>query len=274
MRTLRFFLPLTLCAVSIGCLTTPGMEPVNWVSTEQEVQIGQQIAQEVEKEQKLLDNPAMQEYVRGIGERLARVSTRQDVTYTFRVIDAPDTVNAFALPGGFMYIYTGLMRICDNEAELAGVMAHEMGHVAAHHHGESMTRMMGYQFWSQVAAALLGHEPSPSVQKAASLFVTGFEMRYSRQQEYEADRLGMEFMFRAGYKPDAMLSFMDKMMAEEQKRGTANPLPIFSSHPPTAERLRSLQALVSQYPPDMRSNSPVYTERYQTKVKNVLGKTE
>ena len=96
-------------------------------------------------------------------------------------------------------------------------------------------------------------------------------MRYSRQQEYEVDRLGTEFLFRAGYKPEAMVSFMDKMMAIEEARGGGPPLPIFSSHPPTTERRRSLVYLVNQYPADMRSGSPVYADRYQREVLRVLG---
>jgi predicted Zn-dependent protease len=254
--------------MAAGCMTTGQMEPINILTTEEEVQIGSQVAAEVEKNETVLSNAAIQDYVRGIGERLARVSSRQDVTYTFKVIDAPDTVNAFALPGGYMYIYTGLLQICDNEAELAGVMAHEIGHVAAHHHGEMLTRQYGMQL---IASWLLGEDPSALAQVAASLIGTGIESRYSRQQEYEADTLGMEFLFRAGYKPDAMLTFMDKMMAEDEKSGRTRPLPIFSSHPPTAERKRTLQHLVNQYPPDMRSGSPVYADRYKAKVKSVLG---
>lgn len=268
MRTsLCFLVAVFPCLLLTGCMTMTAPDgsraKLNLLSTEQEVELGRQVSAEVEKEEKLLADQDIQAYVRGIGERLARVSTRLDVQYTFKVIDAPDTVNAFALPGGFMYIYTGLMKICDNEAELASVMAHEMGHVAAHHHGESMTRQYGVELIRQV---LLGQQPNAMVQLVADMLGTAGAMRFSRANEREADQLGMEFLFRAGYKPEAMVSFMYKLLEEERQRGGNVWLPIFSSHPPTEARLADLQALCQRYPQAMRDASPLYAERYHEQV--------
>lgn len=233
---------------------------LNILSTQQEIELGRQVAAEVEKKEKLLADPDIQAYVRQIGQRLSRVSPRLDLNYTFKVIDAPDTVNAFALPGGFMYVYTGLMKLCENEAELASVMAHEMGHVAARHHGESLTRQYGIDIIRRI---LLGDEPNATVQLVADVLGTAHVMRFSRANEREADRLGMEMLFRAGYRPEAMVTFMHKLLAEERKHGGRTWLPIFASHPPTEERLRLLQTLCRRYPQPMRDSSPVYADRYR-----------
>ena len=242
-----------------GCETTPGRD-FNLLSTRDEVAMGREFAAEVERQEKLLDDPAIQSYVAQMGARLAAVSPRQNITYSVRVIDAPDTINAFALPGGFIYVYTGLMRICSNEAELAAVIAHEIGHVAAYHHGETFTRMMGLQLGT---ALVLGSDPTQTTRILDDLFVQGIAARYSREQERQADALGMEILFRAGYRPDAMIDFMYKQM--EYNRGRVH-LPIFASHPPTEERVARLQNFVSQYPAETRHSQPLYTERYETEV--------
>lgn len=250
-----------------GCVT-PGEGPqLNQVSTAQEIEIGQKMSAEVEAKEKRLNNPAIQAYVRKIGERLAAQSPRQDVPYEFTVIDNPETVNAFALPGGHMYVYTGLMRICDNEAQLASVMAHEIGHVAAYHHGESLTR-------EAILQQLLSGANSRSqmAQVMAKIAGAGAESWFSRTQEREADRRGMDFLFRAGYKPDAMVDFMRKMAQYEQEQGAgAQPrfLQFFASHPATAERVAYLDQLCQQYPVDIRNQSPTYADRY---IKTVLNK--
>lgn len=253
---------LFLLLFAAGCETIGGGS-FNILSTQQEIALGKELAVEIEKKEKVLADSTIQNYVRGIGERLARVSSRQGVPYSFKVIDNPDTVNAFALPGGNMYFYTGLMKLCANEAELAAVMAHEMGHVAAEHHGRSMTRQYGYNL---IAGVILGGEPAASAELVAGLIGTTVTMRFSREQEREADALGMEFLFRAGYNPGAMLTFMKKMQAEERKNGGGNWLPIFASHPPTQERLQLLKTLEQRYPQDLVANSPVYAERYRTTV--------
>ncbi|MFA6240290.1 MAG: M48 family metallopeptidase [Candidatus Hydrogenedentales bacterium] len=246
-----------------GCVTTEGGEKFNILSTQEEVALGDKVAAEIEKKEKILNDPGIQAYVQEMGARIAKQSPRTDVPYKFTVIDNPKTVNAFALPGGHMYIYTGLMKLCSNEAELASVMGHEIAHVAAHHHGESMTRQYGYSF---IASLILGDSPSANAELMAQIMATLGESKFSRTQENEADRMGMDFLWRAGYKPDAMVSFMEKMGATEKQGGGAGVLKFISSHPPTPERIAALQALEQQYPADIRAKSPVYAERYQEKV--------
>lgn len=265
MRKITVVLTLCLTAAFIGCetLDTGELGSFNILSTQEEIALGQKVSAQVEQDEKLLADPDVQAYVQNIGARLARVSPRQDVQYTVKAIDNVETVNAFALPGGNMYVYTGLMKLCTNEAELASVMAHEVAHVALQHHGKSMTRQYGYQFLAGIA---LGDQPAAAAQIAAGLIGQAVTSRFSREEETQADTLGMEILFRAGYSPNAMLSFFDKMAAEQQKGGGANWLPIFASHPPTTERLQNLQFCVAKYPADMINKSSINAERYQEKV--------
>ncbi len=252
-----------------GCVT-PGEGPQpNRVSTAQEIEIGKQMAAEVEKDEKRLNNPAIQNYIEQIGQRLAKQSARQDVPYEFTVIDNPDIVNAFALPGGHMYIYTGLLKMCDNEAQLASVMAHEIGHVAAYHHGETLTRQMNTEL---IQSILVGNSRSELAKAGLQIAGATGAMWFSRAQEREADKLGMDYLFRAGYKPEAMVDFMQKLAQYEQQQG-GSPQPgflkFFASHPATADRIANLNTLMLQYPLDMRNANQNYFDRYKA---NVLDK--
>lgn len=232
---------------------------LNLVSTEQEIQIGQQFSAEIEKQEKILDAPALQEYISGVGARLVQAAPRQDVPYGFKVIDAPDTVNAFALPGGYMYVYTGLMKVCSNEAELAAVMAHEIAHVSARHHGEMMTRQMGMDTISQVA---LGENPGAAASLVQQLFTTGVSARFSRKQENEADSVGMDVLYRAGYPPDAMVAFMNKLLDVDRKQGGGMSLALFATHPAPEDRVALLQSLVQKYPAAERQSRSYEEDRY------------
>ncbi|NLV44411.1 MAG: M48 family metalloprotease [Candidatus Hydrogenedentes bacterium] len=232
---------------------------LNLVSTEQEIQLGQQFSSEIEKDAVLLANPALQQYVADIGRRLSSMAPRQDVPYGFKVIDASDTVNAFALPGGYMYIYTGLMKLCSNEAELAAVMAHEIAHVSARHHGEMMTRQTGMELITQIA---LGENPGAAASLAKQLFTVGVSARFSRKQENEADTVGMDILYRAGYPPDAMIAFMNKLLDMDKKQGGGRSLPLFATHPAPEDRVALLQNLVQQYPIEECRNRSYEENRY------------
>ncbi len=252
-----------LLTVATGCVTPAGGNGPNILSTEEEIQLGQKMSAEVEKDEKRLNNPKIQAYVRSIGERLAEQSPRQDVPYEFTVIDNPEVVNAFALPGGHMYVYTGLMTMCDNEAQLASVMAHEIGHVAAKHHGETLTREF---MIDRVRSLIVGRFDSAGAAAGTQVLGQVFSLQFSQAQEREADRLGMDFLFRAGYKPEAMVDFMRKLAQYEQEQGGGSQprfLRFLASHPATADRIASLDALVQTYPLELRNQSPTYFERYK-----------
>ncbi len=258
---------LALCMMTLtGCTTIRSLE-FNLLSTEEEIRLGRQLSAEVEKQERVLDDKEMQTYVRQLGAELAQYAPRQDVEYTFKVIDAPDKVNAFALPGGYIYVYTGLMRICENEAELAAVMAHEIGHVSGYHHGESISRQYSYNL---VMSIILGEDANALAELGARIMGTAGHMFYSRENEREADRTGMNILVQAGYNPGAMLSFMGKLIEEDQRRGGGRGLPIFASHPPTEERIELLDALYMQYPQNVRDSAPYREERYRRKVLDVL----
>jgi predicted Zn-dependent protease len=237
----------------------------NMLSVLEEQALGAQMAAQIEQQETVLQDAAVQAYVSEIGQRLASVVDRRDVTYQFKVIHAPDTVNAFALPGGHMYIYTGLMLLCENEAQLASVMAHEIGHVAAHHHGEAITRQYGY---SIVTSMLLGQNPNAVAQLVAGLTTKGGDLFYSRQAEQEADSLGLRYLYQAGYKPEAMADFMARMNQAAPSSG-GRVMKLFSSHPPTPERVEYLRNAIQAYPLDQRMQMPLYTERYQEMLRRV-----
>lgn len=241
-----------------GCETLPAPS-INLLSTQQEVQLGRELAGEIEQQETIHEDEQLQEYVEDIGRRLARVARRRDVEYRFTVIDDPETVNAFALPGGHMYLYTGLMKLMENEAELAGVMAHEIGHVAARHHGERLTRVYGYNLLMRV---LLGDDPGAAANVASHLV----EMNFSRENEREADAIAVEMLWRAGYDPGAMLTFMEKMREEEQRRGTGPSLPILSSHPATQERITLLRQHIERYPAEERARRTPSAAEYREQV--------
>lgn len=262
-------IPLVLILLC-GCATT-GDQP-NILTVEEEKKLGAELAEQVEKEEKILDDPIIQEYIDGIGERVSRQSPRQDVEYKFTVIEAPDTVNAYALPGGHMYIYTGLLHLAQNEAELASVMAHEIAHVAAEHHGEALTR----EYNMSILLGLIFGDTESGAAQAAQVVKSMRTLSFSRAQEKESDTLGMEMMWRSGYRPDAMVDFMARMgEGQQMPSGAAGRfLTYLSSHPPTQARVDALRAQLSRYPAEERAQSPLYTERYVNTVHKRLPKRE
>lgn len=225
------------------------------ITPQQEIELGQQIATEIESQQRVLPDPQIQEYVQGIGQRIVANVTRQDIPYSFAVIHSPD-INAFSLPGGRSYVYTGMMKLASNEAELAAVMAHEIAHLALQHHAATITRQYGFQMLTGI---ILGQNADDKARIVADLIGAGVHARYNKDQESAADELGMQLLANAGYNPEAMITVFQKMEAAGQGRPN---LPIFSSHPTTPERLQRLQALLQTFPINIRTDTPVYAERY------------
>ncbi|MFP4190679.1 MAG: M48 family metallopeptidase [Candidatus Hydrogenedentota bacterium] len=262
-RTFIQLAAVGLLLVAAGGCETLSAPSINLLSTRQEVQLGRELAGEIEQQEVVHEDEQLQEYVQDIGRRLAGVARRRDMEYRFTVIDEPDTVNAFALPGGHMYLYTALMKLVRNEAELAGVMAHEIGHVAARHHGERLTRVYGYNLLMRV---LLGDDPGAAANIASNLV----EMNFSRENEREADAIAVEMLWGAGYDPGAMLTFMEKMREEEQRQGTGPRLPILSSHPATQERIALLRQHIARYPAEERARRSANAAEYRKQVLNRL----
>jgi predicted Zn-dependent protease len=215
---------------------------LNFYSIEKEIALGKQMAQEVERDAKIIDDPVISEYVNRVGQNLVRNSDAK-VPFTIKVVDS-DEVNAFALPGGFFFVNTGLILRASSEAELAGVMAHEIAHVAARHGTRQASRgqMMNI---ASIPLIFMGGWAGYAVQQAAGLLVPMTFLKFSRGFEEEADLLGLEYMYKTGYDPTAFVDFFEKLQSLEKKKpGTmAN---VFSTHPPTASRIKDAQKHIQE----------------------------
>jgi len=229
---------------NVGCNTGAG----NWYSLEKQVAMGQQYSQQVEHGVKLVQDPVITEYVNRIGQNLVRNSDSK-VPFTIKVIDT-DEINAFALPGGFFYVNSGLILAADNEAELAGVMAHEIAHVAACHVAREQTRSNIVNLASiPLVFVPGGWAVYEATQIAMGIGVPLTFMKFSRNFESEADFLGMEYMYKTGYDPQSFISFFEKIEAQEKKKPGAI-AKAFSSHPMTPDRVaHAQQEMATVLPP-------------------------
>src|SRR5215204_3095569 len=185
-------------------------------STEKEVRQGRQVAAEVDRQAKFIDDPTITEYINRVGQNIVLHSDAK-VPFTIKVIDS-DEVNAFALPGGFFYVNKGLLLAADSEAELAGVMAHEIAHVAARHAVENQTKASLLEYAALGGSIFLGGIPGLIYQNTAGIGLLGIFMKFSRSAEEEADRLGVQYMYAAGYDPGAMATMFEKLEAKNKKK--------------------------------------------------------
>jgi beta-barrel assembly-enhancing protease len=200
------------------------------MSDAQEIALGEQTNQSIIAEVKISRNPAMINYINQIGQRLARNSARPNLKYTFQVVE-DDNINAFATMGGFVYVNTGLMKAADNEAQLASVIGHEIGHVTGRHSLQQVKQ----RAISQGVSSLLGVDRDQIVQIGVQVALT---LPNSRQDEYDADRRGLTTMIQTGYAPSAMPEFMKKLIS-----GKSSP-EFLSSHPAVPERVANLQRMI------------------------------
>jgi hypothetical protein len=230
---------------AIGNRKVGGRGLGDWYSLEGEIRMGKQYAQEIEATSKLIRDPVITEYVNRIGQNLVRNSDAQ-VPFTIKVIDS-DEVNAFALPGGFFYVNSGLILAADEESELAGVMAHEIAHVAARHTTKQMTRAQWLNIGT-IPLIFVGGGIGYAVRSAAGLGIPLGFLAFSRSFESEADYLGLQYMYKAGYDPNAYVAFFEKLQAREKKKaGTL--AKAFSTHPQTPDRITRSQDEISKILP-------------------------
>lgn len=213
----------------------------NWYSYEREIAMGKEYAQQIEASVKLINDPVVTEYVNRVGQNLVRNSDAK-VPFTIKVIDS-DEINAFALPGGFFYVNSGLVLAADNEAELAGVMGHEIAHVCARHATRQMTRSQWANF-ATLPLIFVGGGVGYLARLGADLAIPTAFMKFSRGYESEADHLGLQYMYHAGYDPQQFIAMFEKMESLEKKKpGTI--AKIFADHPPTPDRIEAAQKEIS-----------------------------
>jgi len=214
-------------------------------STEKEVRQGREAAAEVDRQAKFIEDPMITEYVNRVGQNIVLHSDAK-VPFTIKVIDS-DEVNAFALPGGFFYVNKGLLLAADNEAELAGVMAHEIAHVAARHAVENQAKASLLEYAALGASIFLGGIPGMIYQNTAGIGLLGIFMKFSRSAEEEADKLGVQYMYAAGYDPGAMATMFEKLEAKNKKKpGFISRA--FSTHPAPPDRRAAALALAARFP--------------------------
>lgn len=233
--------PLVAVVALSGCAS---LSQINLISEDQELQMGAQFAGELENELTFITDPEVVSYVNDLGQSLARVSQRSDIPYTFHVVDT-DEVNAFAVPGGHLYVNRGLIEAADNESELAGVLAHEIGHVVGRHSARQLTQQLGLAAVVQLA---LGENPNMLAELTAQIVATGAIMSYSRDMESEADAYGVQETYDAGIDPMGLATFFDKLEEMRGGAGSSGLEKFFSTHPDPGNRASAVRARIAKLP--------------------------
>lgn len=234
----------------VGCAQNPvtGQPDFVMMSEQQEINTGKKGDVEIQKEYPRYKSPALQKYINDIGQKLARHSHRTHLTYHFTVVDSPE-INAFALPGGYIYITRGMLAYLNSEAELASVLGHEIGHVTARHGVQSYSKAMGTSIAVGIASILVPQLQSVGAQNIVNLMGSAILAGYGRENELEADRLGSEYIAHAGYDPQAMINVIgvlknqelfDAELAKQENRAPRAYHGVFASHPNNDDRLKQV----------------------------------
>ncbi len=220
----------------------------NWnlISIEKEIALGRQLSQQIERQVKLVEDPEVTEYVNRVGQNIVRNSDAK-VPFTIKVIDSEE-INAMALPGGFLYVNSGLITAADDESEVAGVMAHEIAHVTARHATEQQTKATIANY-AMVPLIFLSGGIASAIYNASSFLIPMQFLRFSRKAETEADYLGLQYMYKTGYDPNGFVSFFEKLQAQKKKKRGKLAV-AFSTHPPTHERIKKTQAHIEKILPE------------------------
>lgn len=268
-KTTRWTRSLALSLVVAACATNPvtGKRELSLVSEQQEIQMGQEGAQQVAQEIGLINDQALQNYVQGVGAGLAAKSERPNLPWTFRVVDDPSP-NAFALPGGFIFVTRGLLDLMNNEAELASVVGHEIGHVTARHSVQQMSQQQIAQLALGIGSVL-----SPTVAQlggAASQGLGLLFLKYGRDDERQADDLGFRYALGQGYD----VRYMDDVFRSLQRLGEASkqsPLPTWlATHPGEAERIQTIDAKLAALQPNQLANAKVNAQGYMQRINGLV----
>lgn len=267
-RQLAVILCLVLAAAAHGAdkKKDPGQignrdvgKGLNLYSPEKEIALGRQLAREVERQASMVDDPLVAEFVNRLGQNLVRNSDAK-VPFTFRVVDDP-ALNAFALPGGYVFVNSGLFDIAEDEDELAGALAHEIAHVAARHLTRELTKSRVANLATAPLGAVLGGWAGYAGRQGAALAIPMSLLSFGRKDEAEADYLGVQYAYAAGYDPTGVISIFEKIESLERKRPGAVSK-AFSSHPQDADRIAQTQREIQEILP-ARDGYVVTTSEYR-----------
>lgn len=217
------------------------------ISTQQEVQMGRQYAAQVDSQLPMVEDAAIERYIDLLGDSIANVTSRSGLDWHFSVVNT-DVVNAFALPGGFIYVNRGVIERADKLDELAGVMAHEIGHVVKRHSVKQMEQMQGANVGLALTCVLTQVCESQAAQAAINVGGSLVFAKFSREDEAQADEEGFRYLVRAGISPEGMVSFFQKLL-DEQGSAPSGALAWFSDHPLTQDRITDIQGMINQLPP-------------------------
>lgn len=252
---------LAVVACLGGAASAAGCAPA--VSTQQEVALGADYSRQINQQLPLLNDGPTLRYVNQIGQQIAAIADPRGIRYNFYVVNS-DVVNAFALPGGYVYVNRGLIERADNLSEFAGVLAHEIGHVAQRHSIEQLQRAQNANLGLAVLyGVLLGRNPSGIEQAGIQLGGGAVFAGYTRDAEREADAVGVGYMVRAGYNPNGMVTFFQELL-EMQQRQPSRVEQWFATHPTTQERVTNTQAIIARTPGATGGNLTTDTRAYQT----------
>lgn len=234
--------PVLLAIFLAGCATL-GVGNTNLISIEEEWEMGRQLEAEIAREMDLVNDRTALNYINQVGQRIVNQTSMRDLPWKFHIVDDP-SVNAFNIPGGHVYVHTGLIEAANNASELAGVMAHEIAHGVERHGTERLTQ--AYEM-NLIAAVVLGQNPGMLEQLVAQIVGTGAIAKFSRNDEREADGLGVRYMYNAGYNPEGMAD-MFRTLLEERQRRPSQVEQFFSTHPLSEERIQSIEQQTAQMP--------------------------
>jgi len=240
---------------------------VNFYSLERELALGKQLAQEVERQSKILDDPIVSEYINRLGQNLARNSDAK-VPFSFKIVDSEE-LNAFALPGGYVFVNTGLIRLADDESELAGALAHEIAHVAARHMTRQATKAEIANLTTLPVSVLLGGLPGLITRQAAGLAAPMTFLSFGRKDEAEADYLGLQYMYSAGYDPTGAISLLEKIESLERKE-PGRIAKLLATHPMDSDRIHNAEKEIEEILPP-KEEYVITTSEYREMRDRLLG---
>ena len=239
------------------------------VSQQQEVQIGQQESAQIQQQLPLVQDAVINQYVTSLGNQIASHTSRADLQWQFYVVNT-DVVNAFALPGGIVYVNRGVLERADRMDELAGVMGHEIEHVVRRHSVKQMEQMQGANVGVALACTLTNICSNQAAAAAINVGGTAIFAKFSRTDEVQADEGGFQNVINAGISPEGMLSFFQKLLAEEQQSNNSNVSSWFSDHPGTQDRIADIQRMLAQVPQSQLRSLTTDTQAFQAMKRRVM----